>query len=139
MGTTGFLSQLNYQPNDVNDTENFYRPEYRNTAQASDLGNGDQLALRYCGPIRQVVRFTTPPDPFQNSSWQPNIYYLLSDFIREAVSASITTVEFDGIWIAGSSIDQPHLSVSNFEGVNSTVTFELQMIQHFEGTPTSKS
>lgn len=29
--------------------------------------------------------------------------------------------------------------MSNFEGVNGTVTFELQMIQHFEGTPTSKS
>jgi len=140
MGRAGFLLGSIYQPLDVMETQTFTDSARLSLNDTTQLPDGSWLQAPQQGPVRIVFTVAQqqviPVAP--NRTVDPGAYYLLDEYFYNALVAG-NTLNIDGVYIDIGSLQQKHMTILSFEGVQADTTFEFQWVVHYEGIPSSES
>lgn len=80
--------------------------------------------MSHLGPVRILIAFSTPPANFNGNNWQPGVFYVYDETIREAMEADPACV-LSEFGVDGYSLAASHITIQAFEGVSATTTFEF--------------
>jgi len=87
--------------------------------------------------MRILIEFSAVDE--RELPWDPDVLYLLDNELYAAIVKDPEMFVIKTVRLDANSLGTNHTSIMSIQGLTNDTSFEFQLIQHFEGPPTSAS